>query len=84
MPARIAIPCQYFSGYCKIIKNFFNGYAFTNAFPFNRRTSPAATFQMIDFSVTDSSPLEVNVDPHETGNEPDGERLEIAAPALVI
>jgi hypothetical protein len=52
-------------------------------FPFRRRTSPAARFQMIDFSAIDNSLPEVNVDPHERDYEPDCERPGIVAPGLV-
>ena len=53
-------------------------------FHFSRRTSPAAKFQMIDFSATDNSLHVVNVDPHERGYEPDCEQPEIAVPDRVI
>jgi len=51
---------------------------------FSRRTSPAAKFQMIDFSASDNSLPEVNADPHERGDEPDCEQPEIAVSVRVI
>ena len=54
------------------------------SFPFNRLTSPAAMFYMIDFSTTDNWQLEGDVYRHERGYEPDGEQLEIAVPVRVI
>ena len=48
----------------------------------SRRTLPAATFQMIDFSAADNSLPEVNVDPHEGGYEPDCEQPEISVPEI--
>ncbi len=57
--------------------------ALATTFSFNRCRSPAAMFQKIDFSVGDSSPQEVNGDPHERGYEADSEQPEIAVPVRV-
>ncbi len=40
-------------------------------------------FQMIDSEAADNSVLEVSVDPHERGYEPDCEQPEIAVPVRV-
>jgi hypothetical protein len=54
------------------------------SFPFKRRTSPAARFQMIDFSTVGSWQPDGDVGQHERDCEPDCEQPEIAVPVRVI
>jgi len=70
--------------FCQVGQCWQNGCVLIASFLFSRRTSPAATFQMIDFSAADSSLHEVNVDPHERGYEPDCEQPKIVVPVQVI
>jgi hypothetical protein len=54
------------------------------AFLISRRKSPAATFQMINFSAADNLSHKLNADPDERGYGLDCEQPEIAVPVRMI
>jgi len=69
--------------YCQLVETKPNKLEIVPGLLISRRRSPAAMFQMIDFSRADSSLLEVNAAPLERDYGPDCEPQGISVPDRV-